>query len=54
MSWTLLDAVGLYRVYAREIPSGVFVVVVSPESASGGGITFVPGETVDGILEAWG
>lgn len=53
MNWTLLDEVGEYKVYGRDVPGGCIVVVVSPSLAGGGGMTFIPGTTAAAIVAAW-
>lgn len=53
MNWTLLDSVGVYDVYARDVPGGCLVSLVSPGAAAGSGLAFVPGATVADIQAAW-
>lgn len=54
MIWTLLDEVGAYQVWGRNVPGGVVIAVVSPTLAGGSGVTFVPGTDVADIQAAWG
>ncbi len=53
MSWTLLDTVQGYKFYTRDVPGGAVIAMISPESAAGSALTFVPGTTAAAIKVAW-
>lgn len=54
MNWTLLDSVGEYSVYGRDVPGGMVMVVTYQAAAAGSGLTFLPGTNVAAIQAEWG